>query len=518
MAPDIDYALIAPIIALVAGVVGGLLIEAFAPRGRRSLLQAVTSCLAIVAALALTIVNWRSGVAQIDAEGALALDKVTWFTWAGLLFFALLSVLLFAERRVGGGDSAFVPMAAAVPGSQGERVALEAHQEHTEVFPLMGLSLLGMLLFAASNDLVMMFVSLEVLSLPLYLLTGLARRRRLGSHEAALKYFLLGAMSSAIFLYGVTLLYGYAGSFELRDLDVAVQAANQSESLLLGGLGLVLVGLLFKIGAAPFQPWVPDVYTGAPTPVTAFMAVCTKLAAVIALTRVLYVGLGGLAWTWQPVLAVVAVLTMVVGAMMGLTQTDIKRMLAYSSIAHAGFILVAVAGATTSINGLPEGQPGSIGAVLFYVAAYGLATMGAFGLLMVVRQQSGEATSLDAWSGLGRSHPVLGVAMTIFLLSMAGIPLTGGFVGKVLAFTAAWQGGFGWLVLVAVIASLVTAAFYLRIVWVMFFNDPTETTEVTSPGPALSVVLVVAAVGTVALGLVPGPLADLAANAAVFLR
>ncbi len=208
-----------------------------------------------------------------------------------------------------------------------------------------------------------MFVALEVLSLPLYLLCGLARRRRLLSQEAALKYFLLGAFSSAFFLYGIALLYGYAGTVRLSDIADAVSANAGDETLLLVGIALLAVGLLFKVGAAPFHAWTPDVYQGAPTPVTAFMAACTKVAAFGALLRVFYVGLGGLDWDWQPMIWGVAILTMVVGAVVALTQTDVKRMLAYSSIAHAGFILVGLV-ATDSVNADGEILGVSRGAVL----------------------------------------------------------------------------------------------------------------------------------------------------------
>ena len=231
-----------------------------------------------------------------------------------------------------------------MPGSQQERLLTAQRVTQTEVFPLLMFAIGGMLLFPASNDLLTMFVALEVLSLPLYLLSGLARRRRLLSQEAALKYFLLGAFSSAFFLYGVALLYGYAGTVRLSGIAEAVSTEAGSESLLLAGTGLLAVGLLFKVGAVPFHSWTPDVYQGAPTPVTGFMAACTKVAAFGALLRVFYVGLGGLAWDWKPLMWGVAILTMVVGSVVAITQTDVKRMLAYSSIAHAGFILTGLVG------------------------------------------------------------------------------------------------------------------------------------------------------------------------------
>ncbi len=272
------------------------------------------------------------------------------------------------------------------------------------------------------------------------------------------------------------------------------------------------------MGAVPFHNWVPDVYVGAPTPVTAFMAICTKLAAALGLIRILYVALGALRWDWQPLLAAIAVITMIIAALVGLRQNDVKRMLAYSSVAHAGFILVGIVGASTMVSGLAEGRIGSVSSVLFYLAAYGLATVAAFAMVTLVRRSGSEATSFDAWAGLGRRNPMLGVLMTIFLLSMAGIPLTAGFIGKVLVFVAAWDGGYAWLVMIAVVASLITAGFYFRLVWVLFGQEPNAETAVVSPGAGTQLVLWIGAIGTILLGVVPGPLLGLAINAADFIR
>ncbi len=241
-----------------------------------------------------------------------------------------MSFLLFADRTAENGRSAFAPQAAAVPGTAAEQEAIRAGVEHTEVFPLALFALSGMMVFAASSDLITMFVALEILSLPLYLLCGLARRRRLLSQEAALKYFLLGALSSAFFLYGAALLYGYAASFDLGVIDAAIRTGGRSRVCCWPGWRLLGVGLLFKFGAVPFHSWTPDVYAGAPTPVTAFMAACTKIAALGALMRVFYVALGAERWDWQPLMAIVAVATMAVGSVLAITQTDVKRMLAYS--------------------------------------------------------------------------------------------------------------------------------------------------------------------------------------------
>src|SRR4051812_208564 len=247
----------------------------------------------------------------------------------------------------------------------------------------------GMMLFVAANDLLIMFVALEVLSLPLYLISGLARRRRLLSQEAAVKYFLLGAFASAFFLYGLALVYGATGSVRLSDIRSA-SVADGTDVLLVLGLALLVVGLLFKGSVAPFHSWTPDVYQGSPTPVTAFMAACTKVAAFGALLRIFFVAFNSTTWNWRPVMWAVAIISMLVGAVLGLTQTDVKRLLAYSSIAHAGFLIVGVI--SISVDGLSG--------TLFYLLTYGISTIGAFAIVTLVRDPAGEASHLSQWAGL----------------------------------------------------------------------------------------------------------------------
>jgi NADH-quinone oxidoreductase subunit N len=287
-------------------------------------------------------------------------------------------------------------------------------------------------------------------------------------------------------------------------------------------MGLLGVGLLFKFGAAPFHSWTPDVYAGAPTPVTAFMAACTKIAAIGALLRVFYVGLGAERWDWQPLMAIIAVATMAVGSVLAITQTDVKRMLAYSSIAHAGFLMTAFVGAAQEGSLNPAGTLTSISSILFYLVAYGAATLGAFAVVMLVRDPGGEATLLSSWVGLGRRSPVTGLVFSIFLLSFAGIPLTSGFIGKWAVFVAAWNGGQEWLVAVAVVISVVAAFFYVRVIVMMFFSEPVEVPEapvaVVRPGWTTLTAVGVAVVATVALGVFPGPVLDLVQQAGEFVR
>ncbi len=512
---NFEWQALAPVLVVLGAAILGILIEAAAPKAHRFAIQAGVTVVSIVVAATFLVVNWRAGIGGPLAMGSMMLDGPSYFMWGALLVLGLGAILVFAERQLNGGVSAFAASVATVPGSRAEAEASAAKLEHTEVFPLALFALGGMMVFPAASDLITMFVALEVLSLPLYLMCGMARRRRLLSQEAALKYFLLGAFSSAFFLFGVTLLYGYAGSFELKAIADAVQNPTMGRGILVAGLAMLLVGLLFKIGVVPFHNWTPDVYTGAPTAVTGFMAICTKLAAVGATLRVLYVALSGERWTWQPILVVLIVATMVVGSVWGLTQTDMKRTLAYSSIAHAGFIMTAVVGASTAS---PTSPLDSVAAAMFYLVVYGLASIGAFAVITMVRNPSGEANAIASWSGLGRKSPLVAGIFALFMLSFTGIPLTGGFIGKWAVFAAAWQGGFDWLVIVAVVLSLVAAVFYLRIVVVMFFGEPAEGVTVGRASAFTWLPVLVSALGIAVLGVFPGPVLDLATMAGTFLR
>ncbi|MGW4633828.1 NADH-quinone oxidoreductase subunit NuoN [Nocardia sp. NPDC004415] len=524
-APSIEYHLLAPMLIVFAVGVVGVLVEAFVPRPARYPTQLILGLGGVIGALVAVVL--LSGSRATAVVGAVAVDGVTLFLQGTILLVALLGLLLIAERgavpraRSGPGTwsraaatldrgvDAFTPQASAVPGSADELAAVRAGVSTTEVFPLTMLALGGLLLFPASNDLLTMFVALEVLSLPLYLLCGLARRRRLLSQEAALKYFLLGAFSSAFFLYGVALLYGQTGTVSLPGIGAALDQQPEDATLALLGIGMLAVGLLFKIGVVPFQAWVPDVYQGAPTPITAFMAAATKIAAVGATLRVLTVAVDALRDDWRPVLAAIAVATMVVGAVMAITQTDVKRMLAYSSIAHAGFLLV----------GLVAADGAGVAAVLFYLLAYGLGTVAAFAVVTLVRDASGdEATALSQWAGLGRRSPWLASAFALLLLSFAGLPLTSGFVSKFAVFAAASGAGYTPLVVIGVVCSAIAAFFYVRVIVLMFFTDPpTDAPTVTAPF-ATTLVIAFGAGATVLLGVFPQPVLDLAERCAVLVR
>jgi NADH-quinone oxidoreductase subunit N len=284
--------------------------------------------------------------------------------------------------------------------------------------------------------------------------------------------------------------------------------------MLLAAIALMAVGLRFKIGAVPFHTWTPDVYQGAPTPVTAFMAACTKVAAFGAILRLLYVAFGTHEWTWRPLVYGIAIVSMVVGAVLGLTQTDLKRMLAYSSIAHAGFLLTGVIGYGSGADGTGSG----LGATMFYLLAYGLTTIGAFAVLTLVRDGDGEATHLSQWAGLARRSPLTAAVMALFLLALAGIPLTSGFTAKFAVFRAAIEDGAWPLVVVALLASAVAAFFYLRVIVLMYFSEPAvDGPTVGVPGLPTTLVLAVTVTATVVLGVVPGAVLDLAEGAARFV-
>jgi NADH-quinone oxidoreductase subunit N len=523
-APHVEYRALMPMLVVFGAATAGILVEAFLPRTRRYWAQVGISLAGVLVALGFVISN--HGMAQTTASDAVSVDGVTLFLQGTILALAVLAILLVAERGTGGADlDAFAAQGASAPGSGGERAAEAAGLRSTEVFPLMLFSIGGMLLFPAANDLLTSFVALEVLSLPLYLLCGLARRRRLLSQEAAMKYFLLGAFSSAFFLYGIAMLYGYSGSVRLSDISAAISAAPHSDVLLLTGIALLAVGLLFKVGAVPFHAWTPDVYQGAPTPITGFMAASTKVAAFGALLRVAYVALPGMRWDWRPVLWGVAILTMLAGAVLAITQRDIKRMLAYSAILNAGYILLGVISTTSK----------GVSSTLFYLAAYGFATIGAFAVVTLVREGvpgrdtgegpgapesvGGEATDLSAWAGLGKRSPLLAGCFTVFLLAFAGIPLTSGFTGKFALFTAAIDGGAWPLVIVGVIASAAAAFFYVRVIVLMYFSEPlADGPVVVVPSPMTTIALTLTVAATVALGVVPQMALDLADKAAYFVQ
>ncbi|SHN21293.1 NADH-quinone oxidoreductase subunit NuoN [Actinacidiphila paucisporea] len=526
--PHIEYAQLSPVLIVFAAAALGVLVEAFLPRRSRYTAQVGVAAVGLAAAFAAIVALADKGYgttkAHIAAMGAVAVDGPALFLQGTILLVGFVAIFTFAERRLdqrahGNRVDSFAAQGSAVPGSDQEKAAVRAGFTSTEVFPLLMFAVGGMLVFPAANDLLTLFVALEVFSLPLYILCALARRNRLMSQEAAVKYFLLGAFSSAFLLFGIALLYGYAGTVSYSGISAvidgtapmnpALASTTGNDALLLIGLAMVTMGLLFKVGAVPFHMWTPDVYQGAPTPVTGFMASATKVAAFGALLRLLYVVLPGMRWDWRPVMWGVAIITMLAGAVIAVTQTDVKRLLAYSSIAHAGFILAGVIATT----------PDGISSVLFYLAAYSFVTLGAFAVVTLVRDAGGEATHLSRWAGLGRRSPLVAAVFAVFLLAFAGIPLTSGFAGKFAVFKAAAGGGAMPLVIVGVISSAIAAFFYIRVIVLMFFSEPkADGPTVAVPSVMTSTAIAVGVAVTLVLGLAPQYFLDLADKAGVFVR
>jgi NADH-quinone oxidoreductase subunit N len=506
-APSVAYGLILPMLIVFGAGVVGVLVEAFAPRSARYVAQVAIALTGLVAAFVAIV------LASDDSKGAtlakaVVVDSPTLFLQGTIVVMGALGILVMAERFGSREGDAFAPSASSIPGSAYEAATARAGWAQTEVYPLTMLSIGGMMLFPAAGDLLTLFVALEVLSLPLYLLSGMARRRRLLSQEAALKYFLLGAFSSAFLLFGAAMLFGFSGSLYFGDIASAIQSRTDMDPLMLVGIALVAIGLLFKVAAVPFHSWTPDVYQGAPTPVTGFMAAATKIAAFGAILRFFYVAVGGARWDWEPVLWAIAIATMLVGAVLAITQTDVKRMLAYSAISHAGFVLVGVlAFDKTGVSG-----------TLFYLVAYGFSTIGAFAVVTLVRDSAGEATHLSQWAGLARRSPVVAGVFTIFLLAFAGIPLTSGFVAKYVVFAPAIAHGALWLAIIGVLCSAIAAFFYVRVIVLMYFSSPADdATAIASPSVLTTVAIGIGALMTVLLGVVPGPLLDLASRSAQFI-
>ena len=487
--PEVDWRAIAPELALaVAGVVL-LLVVAFWPRAGRGVLAGLTLA-GLAAAAALTVWNWD--LERVAFEGAVSLDGITRYATAILLAVGVLATLMIA---------------------QGDTREDEADDSPPEVFPLLLFALLGMVLLAAASDLLVVFIALEILSLSLYVLAGQTRRQ--AAQEAAMKYFLLGAFSSAFLLYGIALCYGATGSTNLLQIARATGDPTGDGTLLLAGVGLLAVGFLFKVSAVPFHMWTPDVYQGTPTPVAAFMAAATKVAAFAVFLRVFAGALGGLVVSWRPVIAAVAVLTMLVGAALAVVQSDLKRMLAYSSISHAGYLLVGLAAAAT--------VPAGVSASMFYLLVYAFMVMGAFMVVQYVSRLGPpdddairERSSLEDYRGLARRHPWAAGLLAVFMLALTGIPPLSGFWAKYYVFLAGIQAGLTWLVVVAVLSSVISAFFYLRVLVVAYLQDPVdgaETEAVTGRAPALGIALGLAGLLTVAIGLAPEALIAAARSA-----
>jgi NADH-quinone oxidoreductase subunit N len=382
------------------------------------------------------------------------------------------------------------------------------HREHSnggEYYALILFSIVGQSIMVSANELIMVFIGLEISSISSYILAGYLRDDS-RNNEAALKYFLLGSFATAFLLYGVAWIYGLTGSTNLSLIRQAL-ASGTAPSLAFTGTAaaLLLVGLAFKLSAAPFQIWAPDVYQGAPAPVSAFLSVGPKAASFAILVRIFMTAFEPIASRWEPIVWVIALATMIVGNFAAIQQSNIKRMLAYSSIANAGYVLVAVAA---------NSEIGSA-AVMFYMAAYALTNIGAFAIVAHIARKGERYVQIEDFAGLSQRQPAMAAMFTIFLLSLIGVPLTGGFFGKFYVFKAALDSHLIWLTVLGLLNSAVAAYYYLRVLVVMYMKDPTESTDTRAPGAALQFAVYASALGTLVLGIFPGWVLDVANRAAL---
>lgn len=470
--------------ALVVLVAGGILDD----RGERRYLSVVATAGLIVAGV-LAVGAWNTS--RLQLAGAIANDDFAAFVKVTLAVFGLLTVWLARDYI--------------------EREGIE----EAEFYALVLLAVAGMMLMAAAADLIVMFLALETFSIALYVLVG-SRRGSLEGQESAMKYFLLGAFSSAFFLLGIALAFGasgttnlYAGSQLGSPQGIAgFLGSTPAADLGLLSLGAVLliVGLGFKVAAVPFHMWTPDAYQGAPSPVTGFMAAATKIAAFAAILRLFDAILFPLRWDWRPLLIGIAIVTMIGGSLAAVVQEDVKRILAYSSIAHAGFVLTGVIAAN---------EQGVSGA-LFYLVTYGLTVLGAFAVVAVLAGRDEERVRLTDYKGLFFERPLLAGALTLFLLSLGGVPVTAGFVGKLLVFGAAVQAGYAWVAIIGVLTSSVAMFFYLRIMVVMYMQEEDQPHQTVTIGSLPGGVIAVCAAATLFFGLAWGPLFEVAQKATFF--
>ncbi len=483
--PDVDGWLMLPLLVLVGGAIVLLMIVSLAKRLREGRFVAYATFVIASAAAICVIPLWtkfQEDGASSTLDGAVGFDGFSLFVTAVICICVALTSLLAAQYLV------------------------DADFGGAEFYVLMLLSASGGVVMASANDLIVLFLGLEVLSIAVYVLAAL-QRRRTQSAEAGLKYFVLGAFSSAFLLYGIAMIYGSTGSTNLSTIrDFLATNLVTDDAILLAGFGLMLVGLGFKVAAVPFHAWTPDVYQGAPSPVVAFMASAVKAAGFAALIRVFIVTFDSFVADWGPAVYALAVLSLLGGAIGAVVQTDVKRMLAYSSISHAGFILVGVQVATD------EG----VRASLFYIAAYAVMIVGTFGVVSLMGGPADSAHMLDDYKGLGRSRPMLAGALTILLLSQAGVPFTIGFFAKFEIITAAVDGGSQWLGVMAMVSAVIAAYLYLRIVVAMFLSDAEEGSEADAPAgvaDAAGAAILIAVAVVLFFGIVPGPLDEVARDA-----
>lgn len=472
-----DFSAVLPLVIVAGSACVLLIVDLFVPHGQKGI-TGLLAAVALSAALAEVLIQSRQP--QQAFGGMILADGFAAFLQSVFLIAGIAGIALAYDylRRMG--------------------------IERGEYYALMMFVIGGMMLMSMAGDLIVVFLGLETLSIPLYVLAGFARPR-LDSEESALKYFILGAFASSFEVYGIALVFGAAHTTGFQGIVQAVQQAQVDRVLLLIGAVLILVSLGFKVAAVPFHMWTPDVYQGAPSPVTAFMSVAVKAAGFAALLRVFLVAFPGLAAEWMPTALALSALTMIWGNIAAITQSNIKRLLAYSSIAHAGYILMALPAAAVG-----RVAPEAISGALFYLLAYAVTNLGAWGVVVAVESAEGKGLLLDDYAGLGTRRPALALAMAVFMFSLTGVPPTIGFIGKFYLFRAVLDAGLVWLAILGVVTSLISAYYYLRVVVVMYMR-PGEP-AVRSEG-WLNLTVGLMALGTFVFGLLPGPLLALASRA-----
>ncbi|MEY2967087.1 MAG: NADH-quinone oxidoreductase subunit NuoN [Actinomycetota bacterium] len=473
-APSLEWGDLAPLLVLLAGACSLLLLGSLVRGWTQRLGTALTTAVALTSGAWWAIVWERDStvVGRFIIADALTIDRATALTGMVVAAAAAAASLLLHSRPQNG--------------------------EGTEVNALLLTSAIGAVVLAGANDLVSLFLGLEILSLSLYLLAA-SNRRRDASQEAGFKYFVLGGVASAFMLYGIALVYGATTSTSLDVIRTGLEAqarVSGSDALLLVGIGLLLVGLAFKVSAVPFQIWTPDVYEGAPTAVTAYMASAGKVAAFVALSRVIVDTFGRRVDDWRPALWALAILSTVVGSVMAISQTNVKRLLAYSSISHAGFVLVGLEAAGARDT---QGVPASMA----YLVAYAVMVLGSFASVVAVTGRDDGDASLESFRGLARRHPQLALAFSVLLLAQAGVPLTSGFVVKFGVISAAVDAGSNVLAVVAMVAAVIAAFLYLKIMVSMWLEDPADAGCPVVPAP-VAVVIAVAVGFTLLVGFLPG--------------
>ncbi len=475
---DISYLAVGPVIALTVGVVVILLVAVTYKVDDRVL--GLVAAASLLAAFVLGVAQWAeaSDNPTTRFNGMVALDPFAAF---GAVTLAVVGVVALLVAW---------PLAIA----QGKRIA--------EFLSLMLLALAGLMLMTSSAHFIMLFLALEVASISLYVLAGFSRQDADGN-EAALKYFLLGSFASAVFLYGVALTYAATGSLSITGTaEFLDQNVLLESGALLAGIALLVVGLGFKVSAAPFHMWAPDVYQGAANGISGFMTAGAKIAGFAALARIAVTSFSPYINDWAPAIAVISALSMVVGTLLALAQADIKRMLAYSSVAHAGFILT---GLVAGIDGVPF--------IWFYAVTYAFQVLGAFAVVSVVGGPAGTRSALTDYSGLAQRAPILAGSLALLMLALGGIPLTAGFTGKLFVFREAVDAGYLWLVVLAVVASVAGLFFYLRVIVLMYMHPEPDASSEPVIGESVGIALTFVAVVTLAFGIVPGPLIDVVTSA-----